>query len=235
SLKHNKQLEAQGLPAGDCIDCYQCFQVCPTGVDIRKGIQLDCIQCGLCIDACDNIMTKIGKPTGLIAYDTDENIERRLEGKEPVYEIVRTRTVIYAAVIALVGAIMLFALLNRDFADISVLHDRNPVFVEQSDGSVRNGYTVRLSNKRRHPRAFMLHVEGMPPNTLVEAVGAESTFAGRPIVEVGPDTTREVRVLVSSPPEAEMPHSTPVVFRITESVMGEVVTAKDTFKAPEKP
>ncbi|WP_422039720.1 cytochrome c oxidase accessory protein CcoG [Roseibium sp.] len=235
SLKHNKKLEAQGLPAGDCIDCYQCFQVCPTGVDIRKGMQLDCIQCGLCIDACDNIMTKIGKPTGLIAYDTDENIERRLEGKEPVYEIVRTRTVIYAAVIALVGAIMLFALLNRDFADISVLHDRNPVFVEQSDGSVRNGYTVRLSNKRRHQRAFMLHVEGMPPNTLVEAVGAESVFAGRPIVEVGPDTTREVRVLVSSPPGADMPHSTPVTFRITESVMGEVVTAKDTFKAPDKP
>jgi hypothetical protein len=81
----------------------------------------------------------------------------------------------------------------------------------------------------------MLHVEGMPPNSLVEAVGAESTFAGRPIIEVGPDTTREVRVLVSSPPWEKMPHSTPVIFRITESVMGEVVTTKDTFKAPDKP
>jgi len=235
SLKQNKKLAAEGMPAGDCIDCFQCFQVCPTGVDIRKGMQLDCIQCGLCIDACDNIMTKVGKPTGLIGYDTDENIERRIEGKEPVYEIVRVRTVVYAVIIALVGAIMLFALLNRDFADISVLHDRNPVFVEQSDGSVRNGYTVRLSNKRRHTRAFMLHVEGMPTNTQVEAVGADSNFAGRPIIEVGPDTTREVRVLVSSPPWEKMPHSTPVTFRITESVMGEVVTAQDTFKAPDKP
>nr|MEC9419172.1 FixG Ig-like domain-containing protein [Pseudomonadota bacterium] len=131
--------------------------------------------------------------------------------------------------------IMLFALLKRDFADISVLHDRNPVFVEQSDGSVRNCYTVRLSNKRRHERHFMLHVEGMPANTMVEAVGTEDTFAGRPIISVGPDTTREVRILVTSPPWAKMPHSTPVTFRITESVMGEVVTAKDTFKAPEKP
>jgi polyferredoxin len=128
---------------------------------------------------------------------------------------------------------MLAALLTRDFADISVLHDRNPVYVEQSDGSVRNGYTVRLSNKRRHDRHFMLHVEGMPSNTQVEAVGVTETFAGRPIVQVGPDTTREIRVLVTSPPWEKMPHSTPVTFRITESVMGEVITAKDTFKAPD--
>ncbi len=232
SLKQNKTLELKGLPAGDCIDCHQCFHVCPTGVDIRKGTQLDCIQCGLCIDACDNIMEKVGKPTGLIAYDTDENIQRRIEGKEPVYEIVRVRTVIYAAVIAIVGAIMLFALLTRDFADINVLHDRNPIFVTQSDGSVRNGYTVRLLNKRTHIRHFMLHVEGMPPATQVTAVGIDTTFAGRPIIEVGPDTTREVRVLVTSPADVKMPQSTDITFRLTESVMGEVVTAEDYFKAP---
>ncbi|EFO34255.1 4Fe-4S ferredoxin, iron-sulfur binding [Roseibium sp. TrichSKD4] len=232
SLKQNKALELKGLPAGDCIDCHQCFQVCPTGVDIRKGAQLDCIQCGLCIDACDNIMTKVGKPTGLIAYDTDENIERRVEGKEPIYQIVRARTIIYAGVIVLVGAIMLTALLTRDFADISVLHDRNPVFVEQSDGTVRNGYTIRLSNKRQHARNFVLHVEGMPPRTKVEAIGVEAVFADRPIIEVGPDTTREVRILVTSPPDVKMEKSTPVTFRITESVMGEVVTEDDFFKAP---
>jgi cytochrome c oxidase accessory protein FixG len=232
SLKQNKALALKGLPAGDCIDCHQCEWVCPTGVDIRKGIQLDCIQCGLCIDACDNIMEKIGKPTGLIAYDTDENIERRIDGKEPVYEIVRARTVIYSALIAVVGAIMLFVLLNRDFADINVLHDRNPIFVAQSDGTIRNGYTVRLLNKRMHPRHFMLHVEGMPPNTKVEAVGVDTVFAGRPIVEIGPDTTREVRILVTSPPGVKMPKSTDVTFRLTESVMGEVVTAEDFFKAP---
>ncbi len=232
SLKQNKALELQGLPAGDCVDCHQCFQVCPTGVDIRKGTQLDCIQCGLCIDACDNIMEKVGKPKGLIAYDTDENIERRIEGKEPVYEIVRVRTVIYAAVIAVVGAIMLFALLTRDFAGINVIHDRNPIFVTQSDGSIRNGYTVRLLNKRTHTRHFMLHVEGMPLDTTVEAVGIDSMFAGRPIVEVGPDTTREIRVLVTSPAGVTMPKSTEITFRLTESVMGEVVTTDDYFKAP---
>lgn len=232
SLKQNKALELKGLPAGDCVDCHQCFHVCPTGVDIRGGLQLDCIQCGLCIDACDNVMTKVGKPTGLIGYDTDENIQRRIEGKEPVYEIVRVRTVVYAAVIAIVAAIMLLALMTRDFANISVLHDRNPIFVTQSDGSVRNGYGVRLSNKRNHARHFMLHVEGMPPETRVEAVGVDNVFAGRPIVEVGPDTTREVRVLVTSPEGVKMPESTSITFRLTESVMGEVVTAADYFKAP---
>ncbi|MDN3718538.1 FixG Ig-like domain-containing protein [Roseibium salinum] len=98
--------------------------------------------------------------------------------------------------------------------------------MELSDGSVRNGYTVRLSNKRLHSRSFMLHVEGMPPNTSVEAIGVDTSFAGRPILEVGPDTTREVRVLVTSPGWEKLPPSTPVTFRITESVMGEVVTAK---------
>ncbi|WP_394701628.1 cytochrome c oxidase accessory protein CcoG [uncultured Roseibium sp.] len=232
SLKENKALALKGLPAGDCIDCHQCEHVCPTGVDIRKGLQLDCIQCGLCIDACDNVMTKIGKPTGLIAYDTDENIQRRIDGKDSVYEIVRVRTVVYAAVIAVVGAIMLFALLTRDFAGINVLHDRNPIFVTQSDGSVRNGYTVRLLNKRPLERHFMLHVEGMPAGTKVEAVGIDTVFADRPIIGVDPDTTREVRILVTSPPGVKMPASTPVTFRLTESVMGEVVTAQDYFKAP---
>ncbi|MFD1695085.1 cytochrome c oxidase accessory protein CcoG [Roseibium aestuarii] len=232
SLKQNKALERQGLPAGDCVDCHQCFHACPTGVDIRKGAQLDCIQCGLCIDACDTVMLKVGKPTGLIAYDTDENIQRRVEGKDSVYKIVRPRTVIYAGFIALVGAIMLGALLTRDFAGISVLHDRNPIFVRLSDGSIRNGYTVRVLNKRNYERFFMLHVEGLPAETSVSAVGIERTFADRPVIDIGPDRTRELRVLVTVPAGAKLPESTDVTFRLTESVMGEVVTADDYFKAP---
>jgi cytochrome c oxidase accessory protein FixG len=80
SLKKSEAARARGVPTGDCIDCNQCVAVCPTGVDIRHGLQLACIQCGLCIDACDNVMNKTGRPTGLIAYDTDLNIQRRMEG-----------------------------------------------------------------------------------------------------------------------------------------------------------
>ena len=78
------ELRARGEPAGDCTNCKQCVHVCPTGVDIRNGADLGCIQCGLCIDACNAMMTKLGRPTGLIGYDTDINIKRRMEGKPPV-------------------------------------------------------------------------------------------------------------------------------------------------------
>jgi cytochrome c oxidase accessory protein FixG len=81
SIKKADELRAHGVAAGDCIDCYQCVAVCPTGIDIRNGAQLECIMCGLCIDACDRVMEKVGRPTGLIAYDTDINIARRAEGQ----------------------------------------------------------------------------------------------------------------------------------------------------------
>ena len=113
SVKDALKAHAHGQPAGDCIDCMQCVAVCPTGVDIRKGSQLGCIQCGLCIDACDAVMAKIKRPTRLIAYDTDENRERRKRGEPKVYRLVRPRTILYAAVIALLGAVMLYALLTR--------------------------------------------------------------------------------------------------------------------------
>ena len=100
SLKKARRCTQHGEPAGDCIDCQQCVHVCPTGVDIRGGPNLGCIQCGLCIDACDAVMAKIGRPARLIAYDTDINIKRRQHGEQPFYRIVRSRTMLYAVVIA---------------------------------------------------------------------------------------------------------------------------------------
>jgi cytochrome c oxidase accessory protein FixG len=232
SLKQNRKREAEGMPAGDCVDCHQCFHACPTGVDIRDGLQLGCIQCGLCIDACDTVMDKVGKPRGLIAYDTDDNIKRRMEGKEDVVRMLRPRTLIYIAIIALVGGIMAYALATRSYEGVNVLHDRNPIYVELSDGAVRNGYMIRLLNKRPHTRNFILSVEGMPAGTRIEAVGIAEHVLGKPVIQVGPDTTRELRVLVFSPADATLPPSTPVSFRITETVMGAVAKADDFFKAP---
>ena len=114
SVKKNEALRLQGAPAGDCVDCLQCVVVCPTGVDIRDGPNLGCIQCGLCIDACDTVMAKVGHPTRLIAYDTNLNIKRRQAGKPAVFRIVRARTVLYAAIIAVVGGVMAYALATRE-------------------------------------------------------------------------------------------------------------------------
>jgi cytochrome c oxidase accessory protein FixG len=231
SVKRNAVLRAEGKPAGDCIDCYQCVFVCPTGVDIRNGPNLGCIQCGLCIDACDTVMTKIGRPPRLIAYDTDLNIQLRESGQTPVFKIVRMRTVLYAAIIALVGAIMLYSLATRQIESISVIHDRNPVFVRLSDGELRNGYTVRILNKALESRAFALTVEGLTDMDL-KVVGDTVTTGRTVIVSVGPDQTYELRALVSSyqpmPPNA----SIPLTFRITDVKTGQQATVTDHFRGP---
>jgi cytochrome c oxidase accessory protein FixG len=234
SVKKAAELRARGEVAGDCVDCYQCVAVCPTGIDIRNGAQLECIQCGLCIDACDTVMTKIGRPTRLIGYDNDINIVRRQAGqagKEPVTRIIRPRTVIYAFVIAMVGAIMLYALLTRSLLDVNVLHDRNPVAVRLSDGAIRNAYTVRLLNKRGFDRVIAIDVEG-PVNATVHVVGVDSVTPDRPMIVIPRDQTAELRVLVTAPAESNPEKSIPVRFHVTDVGLGEAASATDHFVSP---
>jgi cytochrome c oxidase accessory protein FixG len=230
SVKKANELRAKGLPAGDCIDCLQCVAVCPTGVDIRNGAQLGCIQCGLCIDACDAVMSKVGRSTGLIGYDTEVNSKRRREGKREVYRLVRPRTAIYAGVILVTGAVMLYSLLTRSVLDISVLHDRNPLFVTLADGSIRNAYTVHVLNKLADTRTVRLEVDGLP-GAEVHVVGPEAAAAGRPLIAVGPDQTREVRVLVTAPSDAPLARSTALVFRVADLAGGRAAVAQDHFVA----
>ena len=227
SLKKAEQLHQHGQPVGDCIDCHQCINVCPTGVDIRDGIQLGCIQCGLCIDACDNIMSQIGRPTGLIAYDTDINGLRRQQGKPPVYRLIRPRTILYAAIIAVVGSIMLYALATRSSLSVNVLHERNPLFVLLGDGGVRNVYTVRLLNKGGD-RSFALDVAGLP-GAVVHVPGVERAADGRLIVEVGPDQTREIRMLVQVDGNDVPKHSTDIEIKATDIATGQTASVGDHF------
>jgi len=230
SVKKANELRAHGLPAGDCIDCLQCVAVCPTGIDIRDGAQLGCIMCGLCIDACDAVMTKVGRPIGLIAYDNEVNIERRLEGKRDIYRLVRPRTAIYAGIIALVGAIMLYSLFTRSVLDVSVLHDRNPLFVTLADGSIRNAYTVHVLNKLNDIRTVRLAVDGLP-GAQVHVVGPDAAAAGQPLIAIGPDQSREVRVLVTTAPDAALDRSTALVFRVSDLAGGRAAVASDHFLA----
>ncbi len=231
SVKKAEQARSSGEIVGDCVDCNQCVNVCPTGVDIRHGAQLGCIQCGLCIDACDNVMAKVGRPTGLIGYDTDANAKRREERQEPVYRIVRPRTVLYAALIVGIGALMLVSLLGRASLGVSALHDRNPLFVKLADGSLRNAYTVRLINKTLEERVYRLELVGLPQGTHIEAVGTTVSGERSVLAEVGPDRTRELRVLVTVPKGITEP-SVPLSFRLTDIATGAQATVEDFFKGP---
>ncbi len=231
SLKDAAKAHAHGEAAGDCIDCLQCIAVCPTGVDIRKGSQLGCIQCGLCIDACDAVMTKVHRPTRLIAYDTDENRERRKKGEANVYRLIRPRTVLYVAAIALTGAVMLYALLTRTNSHLSVLHVRAPLFTQTAQGGIRNGYTLRFSNKLSEAEDFTLDVSGLNGAAMTSAM-AKPLDGGRLTVRVDPDSTLEVPVYVTTPPDVTPARSTPLTFTATDAKTGERSVVVDNFFGP---
>ena len=238
SVKKSVKLAAAGQATGDCIECNQCVWVCPTGTDIRLGIQLSCINCGLCIDACDNIMAKVGKPKGLIAFDTDLNIERRMKGEKNRFKPVRARTLTYLFAMIVSIGIMGWSLATRTVTGINVLHDRNPLYVEEGDGSVMNGYTVRMLNMERRDRRFTITVSG--PQGVVISKVSEGVFLfkksnkGDFIVNVGPDTTRELRVLVILPAGNGKPRSEPLLFTAIDLDTGEKLSRSDFFKGPGK-
>ncbi len=233
SAKKAEQAKAHGEHVGDCVDCLQCVHVCPTGIDIRQGSQLGCIQCGLCIDACNNIMAKLGRPRDLIAYDTDLNIKARQEGRAPSYKLIRPRTLLYAAIIAIAGGVMLYTLATRGSEGISVIHDRNPMFVRLSDGSLRNGYTIRIVNKQLKYRDFIVAVDGLP-SSLVDFVGLPPRADGRQLVSVGPDQTKEVRVLVTDYSDVPPAASTTVLFSLIDAETGAVAQVRDHFFGSER-
>ncbi|TCT06139.1 cytochrome c oxidase accessory protein CcoG [Aquabacter spiritensis] len=227
SIKKAAALRQAHLPAGDCIDCSQCVVVCPTGVDIRNGSQLACIQCGLCIDACDTVMDKIERPRGLIAYDSEANLEARRAGRPLVRHIVRARTILYAVLILAVAGLMLTALARRELEGVAAIHDRNPLFVRLSDGAIRNAYTLRLANKKLTERSFRLSVDGVP-GAWLDIVGA----AGDLSVTVGPDQTREIRVLVTTHAPLPPAASLPVTFTIRDAATGIAAHVTDHFIGP---
>ena len=216
---------------GDCVDCTACVTVCPMGIDIRNGAQLECIQCALCIDACDEIMDRVGRPRGLIAYDTFKNLEAPTHDKRLPIRLIRPRTMVYTALIALVSGVMLFAWSNRADLDVNILHDRNPMFVQLSNGSLRNGYVVKLMNKEHDTRHLHLELSGLD--------GAQMQIVGlageHPTIDVVPDNLRALKVLVTVPAamRAKLSGSaTPFRFAIVDPAAGETVYHDATFRGP---
>lgn len=127
--------------AGDCIDCYACVDVCPTGIDIRNGTQLECVNCTACIDACDEIMDKIKKPRGLVRYTSEENIET---GKPSNFNV---RAIAYSFVLVLLLGIFGFLLSTRPDVDVNIIKSRGTLYALGEDGWVKNVFNVSIANK----------------------------------------------------------------------------------------
>jgi polyferredoxin len=208
------RLSREGETLGDCIDCNACVAVCPMGIDIRDGQQMECITCALCIDACDDVMAKIGRPRGLIDYlalddepptEPGETASVKPRGPRglgapawaprPVWQhVFRPRTMIYFALWSLIGVGLLGALFIRPDIDMTVSPVRNPQYVTLADGTIRNVYDVRLRNKHGEPRDFVLSLTSDAPL----AVAVEGAADGA--VEIPADASRLVRAYVEAAP-----------------------------------
>lgn len=218
---------------GDCIDCTQCVQVCPTGIDIREGPQIGCITCALCIDACDKVMADIGRPRGLIDYATLEDCEREANGEQPRSPwrtLLRPRTIAYFLIWGSIGLGLLFALGVRSHTDLTVSPDRNPPFMLMSDGSVRNSYTLKLRNMESRPRDMEVSIEGLPGAVMWSDTINRRDAAATQVVTVPADQTRAVRAYVMVP-EGTQPGE--FTFRITSrDEQSETDAVETRFSAP---
>ncbi|MVA23468.1 cytochrome c oxidase accessory protein CcoG [Agrobacterium vitis] len=255
--RHAKKAAAAGESVGDCVDCNACVVVCPMGIDIREGQQLECITCALCIDACDGVMDKLAKPHGLIAYATLEEYQSNMalatdSGTRPIDPdrvrkadgsfvdsirhfdwrvIFRPRTLLYTVVWSAVGGGLLFALMTRDRLDINVLHDRNPQYVLESNGAIRNGYTVRLLNMIPQPRDLTVTLDGLPDATM--KVNGMQDQPGRSItVTAEPDEATTLKIYVTLAGRDVTEASEPFRFIVSDPNSTEQAIYKATFNGP---
>lgn len=216
---------------GDCIDCDQCVQVCPVGIDIRDGAQLECIHCALCIDACDQMMTKIGRPTGLIAYDTDVAVTARVNQQTPPkFRVLRTRTMLYAILISAISALIVWGLTTKATIEANVLKDRSPPFVQLSNGDVQNGYTLKLVNKVSEPRTMIVSITGVEGLSF-NVIGFDHDSADPIELPVEPHGVDRYRLLISAP--AGTPQRQ-ITISVRDTETGETDTNRASFRGPNQ-
>jgi cytochrome c oxidase accessory protein FixG len=230
-IEAGKGVAAASAGLGNCIDCLACVHVCPTGIDIRDGVQLECINCGLCVDACNEIMVKTQQPKWLITWDTLAGQRAKAEGRREQFRIFRPRTLIYFGAMALGLVVMGTALATRAQIDLAVQHDRAPLYVKVRDGGIRNGYTVKISNKTQAPAEFMLTLSGLNGGVmeLAEQSGAP---ADRLVLPVDADSIGTFRVLVFGRPGVPADGSQPMAFGLRNTTTGEQTTYTSVFIGP---
>lgn len=215
--------KSQPKPAelGDCIDCELCVQVCPTGIDIRNGLQIGCIQCAACVDACNSVMDKMNYPRGLVRYTT----ERQLEDKEKTHWL-RPRLLGYAVLLSAMVGLFAYSVGHRNPIDIEAMRDRNGLYRVNPDGAIENSYLVKITNKTSDPHEYVIKLENAPPGMQLQ-----SQFTRLPL---DPSEIYSLPVTLVAPAD-QVKGSVPVRFRVTNAAdSAETATFDTAFRGPDK-
>jgi cytochrome c oxidase accessory protein FixG len=218
---------------GHCVDCKACVQVCPTGIDIRNGQQLACIGCALCVDACNAVMDRFKLPRGLVTWDSINNQLARSKGQSTKLHLLRVRTFVYVFVLSLVAGIMAYGLAHRSTMDVKVQHDRSPVFVQLSNGTIKNGYTFKIYNKIRETETYTLTMAGIPDATLTVFGVAEKPVTTVDLT-VDPDTVGTFQVHVFADPDKLKKETSDLSFMLVNKATGSSDRYDAWFTGPQK-
>ncbi|HEY0064076.1 MAG TPA: cytochrome c oxidase accessory protein CcoG, partial [Telluria sp.] len=178
------QAGAQREGKGDCIDCSMCVQVCPTGIDIRKGLQYECIGCAACVDACNSVMDKIDLPRGLIRYSTDRALDQKWSARQIARRVARPRVLIYTSLLAVIVIGFLFSLYARTPLKLDVIRDRGSMGREVGDGMIENVYRLQIMNTAETAHRFTIQVAGIDGITLADGGVADLDAASTRAVPV---------------------------------------------------
>ncbi len=208
---------------GDCIDCGLCVQVCPTGIDIRKGLQLECIACAACIDACDEVMDKVKLPRGLIRYSTENALARHYSGRDIVVHLLRPRTLIYATILLLLVGATLWSLATRLPLKVDVIRDRATLYREADDERIENVFQLHVMNTDEQPRRYAVAVAGIDGIKIV----------GETTLEVPAASSRNFVVVASVKDGVAPKGSSKIVFDVRALENDRIaVLEKSTFYMP---
>jgi cytochrome c oxidase accessory protein FixG len=187
----SKKADPAQLGLGACVDCNLCVQVCPTGIDIRKGLQYECIGCAACIDVCDEVMVKMNYPKGLVRYDTQNGLAQHLTRSQRLRRIFRPRVLVYTAVLFLIVSALATSIALRAPFKVDVVRDRSTLARQVEDGEVENVYRLQIMNATEMTQNYRVTVDGLPGLHLRDALA----------VSVAPTEARWVSVTLRVPPE----------------------------------
>jgi cytochrome c oxidase accessory protein FixG len=217
--KLKKQTEAAfPLPVlGDCIDCNLCVKVCPTGIDIRNGTQLECVNCTACIDACDEVMVKVNKPTGLIRYDSYNGIEQNKR------QLFTARSIAYSVLLGILLLVNMALLVTRKDIDVIIMRTPGQLYHKVNDGDIRNLYNYQIVNKSNKEKKLSMSIEGLP--SAIKLIGYEKLV-------LPPDTVISGTMFITIPLDRVSGKKTDLTIDLNDGKSSQKI--KTSFFGPNK-